>query len=141
MNRAENAKTLILWDADFVLHWLQRDETYARLRARANASRPALTVQGYAEVLRSLLLRPGTAARLDETIEEIQEHLLIVDLTAEHAPAYAKAADACRNTAPPDVKDEAWFAWQVALCRSEGHRIMTKAPQRYTGLVARAHLA
>ena len=95
----------------------------------------------YAEVLRILRLRPSTLARLDDTKKEIQEQFVILELTVARVQTYAEAVPLCRKVDDPDVAWEPWFAFQVALCRSEGHRIMTKAPQRYTGLVARDRLA
>ena len=131
---------LVLWEPDLVIDWVQRNATYARLRDRANAGIASINALVYAEVLRIMRLRPSTLARLNDTTEEIREQFVILELTVARAQSYAEAVPLCRKVDDPDVKDEPWFAFQVALCRSEGHRIMTKAPQWYTGLVARDQL-
>ena len=136
----EADERLILWDPEFVLDWLWRTETYRRLRERANDGTPAISVQVFGEVLYVLRMRRMAEARFHDLIDEIVDHLALIDLTPGRAEVYGEVVGLCRRS-ELDVAREAWFAWQVALVRREGCRVMTKAPSRYAGLISRDHLA
>lgn len=133
---------LILWYPEIVFDWLARSDAYSRLRARAYSGTPALSVLVYADTLRTLRFRRLSESQIEGYVQEIKEQFVVLDLTIGGAEAFARAAIDCARLLPDlDVAYEAWFAWQVALCRREGHRIMTKAPQRYHGLVDSGLLA
>lgn len=136
----EASERLILWDPEFVLDWIWRTDSYRRLRDRANDGTPAISVQVLGEVFHAFRLRRMVEARFQDLTDEIVDHLALIDLTPGRAESYGEVVGLCRRS-ESDVAQEAWFAWQVALCRREDCRVMTKVPSRYAGLIPRDRFA
>ncbi|AIE85345.1 hypothetical protein [Fimbriimonas ginsengisoli] len=129
---------IYLWDLELAVHYIYRDETYARFRPKAQAGLPHLSVFTYAEALCILGRRAETRNKLQEFAAELKDQFTVLGVDEHDAEMLAELNSRVRADG---VNRGRLHFWNAALSLTRGYKILTIIKDPYVGLLGPANFA